>query len=81
MNDARYVITLVHGTWARKSTWIQPNSMLAKALRGELRQDTEIFRLIWSGRNSPTARSVATERLKEKTRYAIKGLPQRRITT
>ena len=76
MNDARYVITLVHGTWARKSTWIQPNSMLAKALRGRLGQDTEIFRRIWSGRNSPTARSVATERLKKKLAMRLKDSPK-----
>jgi hypothetical protein len=78
MNDARYVITLVHGTWARKATWIQPHSTLAKALRVQLGQDAKIFRLIWSGRNSPAARSVATERLKKKLALRFKDHPTAR---
>jgi len=78
MNDARYVITLVHGTWARKATWIQPNSVLAKALHERLGQDIKIFQLIWSGRNSPAARSVASERLKKKIALRLNDHPTAR---
>jgi hypothetical protein len=78
MNEARFVITLIHGTWAKRATWIQPHSMLTKALRDRLGQDIKIFRLIWSGRNSSTARSVATERLKKKLALRLKNYPTAR---
>jgi hypothetical protein len=78
MSDPRYVITLVHGTWARKATWIKPNSMLVKTLRQRLGQDIKIFRLMWSGHNSPNARSVASERLKQKLALRLKDHPTAR---
>jgi pimeloyl-ACP methyl ester carboxylesterase len=61
-----HVVTLIHGTWATKADWIRPRSALSRALRQRLGQDTKVFRFIWSGGNSPSARSIASERLKKK---------------
>lgn len=67
-----HVITLVHGTWARNAGWIRPRSALSRALRERLGQDTKIFPFIWSGHNSPSARSLASERLRKKLALRLK---------
>jgi len=77
---ARHVITLVHGTWARKAGWIRPDSLLSKGLRERLGPDTRIFRLVWTGRNSPTARAHAAERLRKKLALRLKDRPTARHT-
>jgi hypothetical protein len=72
------VITLIHGTWARKADWTRPHSALSKALRERLGPDIKIFRFIWSGRNSPSARSSASERLKKKLALRLRDHPTAR---
>ena len=78
-----HVVTLIHGTWAKNAAWIRPDSVLSKALRERLGQDTKIFPFIWSGCNSPSARSSASEKLKKELElrlrdYATARYPQSR---
>src|SRR5215510_919879 len=64
--DTQYVITLIHGTWARKSTWIRSRSILWQALHSRFGKQVKICRTVWSGRNSPLARREAAARLRKK---------------
>lgn len=59
-----YVITLVHGTWARKASWADENSVLCRGLRDQLQSSLLAFeRFQWSGRNLFSARRNASHRL------------------
>ena len=59
-------ITLVHGTWARRAKWIQPDSALARYLSdnvaGPVHVTTPPF--TWSGSNRLSARLKAAENLR-----------------
>jgi hypothetical protein len=57
-----YVVTLVHGTWARRAPWTKEDSPLCCYLRETLR-DVTFYRFEWSGRNSNSARFKAAEKL------------------
>lgn len=59
------VVTLVHGTWARRNKWIHSDSAFSQVLRSQLSPTVAItneFR--WSGRNSVSARHRAGEELR-----------------
>jgi pimeloyl-ACP methyl ester carboxylesterase len=60
-----YVVTLVHGTWARGARWTQPGSHLRRAIEESVPGPVtfEVFR--WSGRNLIAARTGAAERLRQ----------------
>jgi hypothetical protein len=58
------VITLVHGTWARRSKWTLDESSLCQELRREL-GDVEFRRVPWSGRNHSFARTQAARKLRD----------------
>jgi pimeloyl-ACP methyl ester carboxylesterase len=70
--DELHVVTLIHGTWAKNAAWIRPDSVLSKALREWLGQDTKIFPFIWTGCNSPSARSNASETLKKELELRLR---------
>lgn len=65
----QYIITLVHGTGAKKSSteeggWIRQDSAMSNALRKRLgEKTTKVFPFVWTGRNSPLARHEAAEKL------------------
>jgi len=70
------VVTLIHGTWAKRSDWTDPEkSLMADALRSFLPPPVEILRFAWSGRNSPRARRVAADNLRDHLRNAINNNP------
>lgn len=72
------VVTLVHGTWARKTQWITPRSRLSQALRDIDAADVRLFRFVWSGRNSPAARQRAAARLERKLALRMRQYPHAR---
>lgn len=54
-----FVVTTVHGTFARKATWILEESKLAWILRDRLTRPLEIVPFQWSGKNAFAAREQA----------------------
>jgi len=58
-----YVITLVHGTFARDAAWTRPNSALCTHLAAHLGAPVIFSRFQWSGRNSFRARRRAGNEL------------------
>jgi len=72
-SNARYVIHLVHGTWAKKAPWVQPRSALSRALRERLPEGTRIFPFVWSGKNTNKARRSASERLLKKLALRVRN--------
>jgi pimeloyl-ACP methyl ester carboxylesterase len=60
-----YLITLVHGTFARRAKWIQRDSLLCVEIERLLSDQVTFHPFVWSGRNSPRARSKAAARLNE----------------
>jgi alpha-beta hydrolase superfamily lysophospholipase len=55
---AKFVVTLVHGTWADTRGWVAPGSFLRREL--DRRLDHLTFRAFaWSGRNTHAARTEA----------------------
>lgn len=57
------VVTLVHGTWARRADWTTESSPLCRAIRKAMRGPVRFEQFLWSGRNSVTSRSKAVEQL------------------
>jgi hypothetical protein len=66
--NPRHVITLIHGTFAKNAAWITEKSALAVALQEKLDGGVKIFPFNWSGRNSHSARSNATDELQKELR-------------
>ncbi len=60
----QYLITLVHGTFARRSAWTQPGSPLRRILHSELDGEALFSVFEWSGLNSHRARLRAAEDLR-----------------
>jgi pimeloyl-ACP methyl ester carboxylesterase len=61
--EPRIVVTLVHGTWARRTTWILPDSPLCQTLVRAADASVLFQRFLWSGRNSISARRAAVNDL------------------
>lgn len=73
------VVTLVHGTWARRSKWTRSDSAFSQVLRSTLSPTVAItneFR--WSGKNSVSARHRAGEELGEHMKRLISKWPNSR---
>jgi len=56
-------VTTVHGTYAGKAKWIEPDAPLAKALQARFGSRLKVFPLRWSGGNNPKERGKAAEKL------------------
>ena len=63
VSEPRIVVTLVHGTWARRTTWIFPDSPLCRTLLRAADAPVLFQRFTWSGRNSISARRGAADAL------------------
>jgi hypothetical protein len=59
------IVTLIHGTFARKAPWTLPGSRLCRALEGRFTGGVQLRRFEWSGRNSFRARRKAVMDLKQ----------------
>nr|WP_166178762.1 alpha/beta hydrolase [Altererythrobacter segetis] len=57
--DPAAVVTLIHGTFARKAPWTLPGSRLCQALGAHFADRVQLRRFEWSGRNSFRARRKA----------------------
>jgi Serine aminopeptidase, S33 len=57
------VVTLVHGTWARRADWTTESSPLCRAIRKAMHGPVRFEQFLWSGRNTVTSRSKAVEHL------------------
>jgi alpha/beta hydrolase family protein len=65
------VITLVHGTWARRSRWTKEGSRLRQKLGESIAGPKLFLEFPWSGNNSPKARAAAALSLCEYLRRQI----------
>jgi pimeloyl-ACP methyl ester carboxylesterase len=72
------VVTLVHGTWARRADWTMPSSPLCRSVCRAARGPVRFERLVWSGWNTVTSRSKAVERLISHLADLQKRWPQAR---
>ena len=57
------VVTLVHGTFARRADWTIESSTLCRTIRETMHAPVRFERFLWSGWNTVTSRSKAVERL------------------
>ena len=74
--ETQYVITLVHGTWARKEEWYQEDGSVAKSIASHL-QGAVFKSFKWSGENSIIARAAAADLLRAQL---LKQLEDQRYT-
>src|SRR4051812_16388162 len=74
----QYVITLVHGTYGRRSTWYRLGSAFCSRLQTDLAPAVEVHSFEWSGRNSIDARSRAAASLASELRSRISMQPNAR---
>jgi hypothetical protein len=68
-------VTLIHGTWGRKSAWTKESSKLSDALRKGISNQLFLRRFEWSGGNSPSARSRAAQELRQNLLRGITEYP------
>lgn len=73
--EPAYVLTLVHGTFARGAPWTHEESAFTKALVDALAAPVRVERHDWSGRNSLAHRAEAAERLGGKLESLRKWYP------
>ncbi len=69
------VVTLIHGTFARKASWTLPGSRLCTALERHFAGKVQLTRFEWSGRNSFGARERAVGKLTEQLAAARERWP------
>jgi pimeloyl-ACP methyl ester carboxylesterase len=72
------VVTLVHGTWARRTSWTVRDSPLCKTLLRAADAPVLFQRFVWSGRNSISARRGAVRGLVEHLHSVIGQWPNAR---
>ena len=76
MSTQEYIVTLVHGTWARNASWIQDDSKLCRTLKQNLGPNIKFKRFYWSGKNTHSARSKAVDDLKDQLKSQIEEHPE-----
>jgi pimeloyl-ACP methyl ester carboxylesterase len=62
-NAPHVVVTLVHGTFARRAAWTMQSSPLCTTIRQTMQGPVRFEQFLWSGWNTVTSRSKAVERL------------------
>jgi pimeloyl-ACP methyl ester carboxylesterase len=77
--EPKIVVTLVHGTWARRAMWTVPGSLLCQSLSHAVESPIAFQRFVWSGRNSISARRSAVKKLVEHLHSLVKQWPQARL--
>jgi pimeloyl-ACP methyl ester carboxylesterase len=71
----RFVVVLVHGTFAAKAPWTRPGSKFREVLEHRLR-DIHIESFDWTGANSENARRLAGQELRQKLVELHRAYPQ-----
>ena len=74
----RATVTLIHGTFARKATWVSPDGSIGKALRDRFGQAVHIAAFRWSGRNGSSARYKAAIDLADHLKSLKRDFPNAR---
>lgn len=64
-DSSNFIVTLVHGTFAQDAQWVQPESILSRALQAQFGDAVVIEPMPWSGCNSFTARRQAAQMLRD----------------
>ncbi len=64
-SEVRRVVTTVHGTYAKRATWVEPDSKLGQALTQRFGASVAVVPFRWDGRNNPSARAQAKDKLRE----------------
>lgn len=59
MEDPTCFVTLVHGTWARRPSWVQGNALFQTELRKRVGYDVQIRNFVWSEK---TGKALALRR-------------------
>src|ERR671921_38757 len=57
------VVTLVHGTFARRADWTLPSSRLCRSISAAARGPVRFEQFLWSGWDAVTSRRRGVERL------------------
>jgi hypothetical protein len=70
-----FVVTLVHGTFARSAGWTKPSSALCTALKERLPGEVSFESFAWSGANSHRDRLEAGERLNRQLKSQLAQAP------
>jgi len=70
-----YIITLIHGTFAKDAPWVQEKSEVRNTLQNEITGNIVFDSLDWSGKNSHDARYEAAVELKQKLVTQINDYP------
>ena len=74
----RYLVTLVHGTFARNAPWTHDDSKLCTGLRAALGGGVCFHPFPWSGRNSAIVRAEASEALAKQIADDVRQHPAAR---
>lgn len=61
--EPHVVVTLVHGTFARRADWTLPSSRLCRRIVATVRGPVRFEQFLWSGWNAVTSRRRGVERL------------------
>lgn len=77
MQEKHVFISLIHGTWARYSTWPDEGSAIRNVLKQELGDQVEFCVPRWSGRNRDSDRDEAAKQLVNELRVKWKETPTR----
>src|SRR5688572_22392534 len=61
--EPQVVVTLVHGTFARRADWTLPSSRLSRSILDTVHGPVRFEQFLWSGWNAVTSRRRGVERL------------------
>lgn len=75
--DAVASVFLVHGTFARNAAWTLPGSALRETVARAVDGPVAFHNILWSGRNSVTARRAACDALYEALTRSLNQHPER----
>jgi len=69
------VVTLIHGTYAKRADWVKDSSPLVRALKKNLEGEVFVKSFGWSGRNLHCSRRSAAKQLREHILTIAKDYP------
>jgi alpha/beta hydrolase family protein len=76
VEDRHYTITLIHGTFANQTPWIQPGSLLRRTLETGLGGRVAFASFAWDGENDQDSRRRASGRLAKHVRALAAARPE-----
>ena len=75
-HSAKTVVTLVHGTFARRAKWVQSSSLIYRELTKNLPAPVVITTFGWSGRNSASAEKGPLKNLPPSCVNGYRNIPR-----